>query len=141
MLLNKNQLTVIEEFLRGYDLKLTGSEIARKRRLNQKSVANLLNELEEQTIFRSTVQGRNKLYSLNIENEEMARQFLASVEQLRTFHFYQSHPLIREIASKLLVCCDSNSIVLIFGSYARGKEKEGSDLDVFVTFIKPDEKA
>lgn len=138
MLLNKNHLLVIGEFLRGYEQKLTGSEIARKKKLNQKSVANLLNELEDQAMLRSTAQGRNRLYFLNLDNTEMTRQFLSSAEQLRALQFYGRNPLIREIAAKLLASCEG--IVIVFGSYAKGREKEGSDIDVFIAGKSPSER-
>ena len=42
-----NESKSIEEFLKNYEIKLTGSQIAQKNKLNQKSAANALNVFED----------------------------------------------------------------------------------------------
>ena len=97
MLLN-NQIQVFEEFLRDFNSELTGSFIAKKRNLNQKTVANYLNKLEKETILKSRTQGKNKLYFLNVDNKEILKNFIISVEHLRTINFYEKNILIKEIS-------------------------------------------
>ncbi|MCK4809153.1 MAG: nucleotidyltransferase domain-containing protein [Candidatus Aenigmarchaeota archaeon] len=130
MILDSLRLQVLEGFLRDYDVSFTGSIIARKKNQNQKSVANVLREFEMQSVLKSTTQGKNKLYSLNLDDSQMIVSFISMLEHMRTLDFYKRQPLIKEISKKIIPYCDGP--VAIFGSYAKGIQKKGSDLDVFV---------
>lgn len=130
MILNKNVLSIMIEFTRDYHGKLTGSEIARKRKMNQKSVSNALLLLEKEGIVRSSMSGKNKIYSLNMANKLEVVSFLTMVEQAKALAFYGDNQLVRDISLKLSGKC--NGVLAIFGSYAKGKQKENSDLDIFI---------
>jgi len=130
MILDTLRLHVLEEFLGDYDISLTGSIIARKKNLNQKSVANVLREFEMQGVLKSKIQGKNKLYSLNLDDSQMIVSFISMLEHMRTLDFYKRQPLIKEISKKFIPYCEGS--VAIFGSYAKGIQKKGSDLDVFI---------
>jgi len=129
MLLN-NQIQIFEEFLRDFDAKLTGSFIAKKKNLNQKTVSNYLNRLEKEAILKSKIQGKNKLYSLNLDNKKIVKNFIIAVEHLRTINFYKKNILIKEIVEKI----DSSikGIAVIFGSYAKNTQNQDSDLDILI---------
>ena len=129
MLLN-NQIQIFEEFLRDFNAKLTGSFIAKKKKLNQKTVSNYLNRLEKEHILKSRTQGRNKLYSLNLNNKEIEKNFIIAVEHLRTINFYRKNILIKEIAEKINNHIKGTAIV--FGSYAKNTQKKDSDLDILI---------
>jgi len=129
MLLN-NQIQIFGEFLRDFKAKLTGSFIAQKNNLNQKTVANYLNKLEKEFILKSKTQGKNKLYFLNLDNKEIVKNFIISTEHLRTINFYKKNSLIKEIAEKINPFI--KGIAIIFGSYAKGIQKKDSDLDIFI---------
>lgn len=130
MLLNDARIKILEEFLKDYEAKLTGSFIAKKKNLNQKSVANALNEFENERFLRSATQGKNKLYFINLDDAETSALFITAVENVRTIEFYKKQPFIREVAAKITPYCDG--IAAIFGSYAKGTAKKDSDLDIFV---------
>lgn len=130
MLLNNIGLAVLEPFVLNYRARLTGSAIARSRKLNQKTVSNYLKSLEGQNFLKSAAEGRNKLYFLNLGDEQLIVNFISAVENARTIEFYQKHILIKEIAAKIMQ--HIKGISLIFGSYAKGTEKEGSDLDILI---------
>ena len=129
MLLN-NQILIFEEFLRDFNAELTGSFIAKKKKLNQKTVSNYLNKLETETILKSKTQGKNKLYSLNLNNKEIIKNFIISAEHLRTINFYKKHLLIKEIAEKIKNHIKGTAI--IFGSYVKNTQKKDSDLDLLI---------
>ncbi len=130
MMLNKLRIDILKHFIRDYKVKYTGSHIARIDKLNQKSVANALNEFEEQRFLKSKIEGKNKVYSLNLEDREMIINFISTIEHIRTIEFYTKHPLIKDIVSKIKSKRDT--IIVIFGSYSKGKEKTESDLDIFI---------
>ncbi len=140
MLLNdygRNQIWVFEEFLGDYGAQLTGSSIARKKGLNQKSVSSCLKRLEKEHILKSRTEGKNKLYLLNLENREVVKNFIAAAEHLRAIRFYEKNPVVREIAEK--ISPHIKGMALVFGSYAKGNQKRDSDLDIMV-IGKADEK-
>lgn len=130
MILNATRIRIMEEFLRDYKIRLTGSTIAKNKGLNQKTVANSLKEFEEMGILRSTMQGKNKLYYLNLDDKKTIENFISAVEYLRTMEFYKKQPLIKEIITKIVPYC--KGIVAIFGSYAKGTQKKDSDLDILI---------
>lgn len=120
----------MEEFLGEYHAQITGSYIAKQKKLNQKTVSNYLNRLEKEGILKSKNQGKNKLYFLNLHNKEIIKKFIIAAENLRTLQFYKKHPLVTEIAEK--ICPLIKGTAVIFGSYAKGLEKNDSDIDILV---------
>jgi len=129
MLLN-NELIIFEEFLKDFNVKITGSQIAKKNKLNQKTVSNFLNSLEKEKILKSDIQGRNKLYFLNYNNLEIIKHFIIAIEHLKTIKFYKKNILIKEISSKISKYISGTAI--IFGSYVKNLQKEDSDLDILI---------
>ncbi len=130
MLLDDLRLSVIEVFLGNYVGSFTGSYIARKKSLNQKTVANTLNKLEDEGFLKSTTVGRNKEFSLNLDNLESVKNLIVAVEHLRTANFLKKNPMVKEILLKAKLFL--KGIVVVFGSYAKGTQKKDSDLDIFV---------
>ena len=128
MLLNAYE--TIKPFLNTYQEQLTGSQIAKQQNLNQKTVANHLTVLEEQGILASTTQGRNKLYQFNNNYKPSVRLFILAAEHIKTLHFYQSYPIIKEIAEKIRPHINGSAI--LFGSYAKGIPKKHSDIDLLI---------
>jgi len=129
MLLN-NEIKVFEEFLGDFNAKITGSFIAKKNKLNQKTVSNYLKRLEKEHLLKSETQGKNKIYSLNKNNKEIVKNFIISVEHLRTIKFYKKNILIKEIAEKIRHYIEG--IAVIFGSYVKNIQKQDSDLDILI---------
>ncbi|MBU1975704.1 MAG: nucleotidyltransferase domain-containing protein [Nanoarchaeota archaeon] len=130
MLLNKFFLAVLSEFCLDYFAGLTGSQIAKRTNLNQKSVSSVLLSLEKMGILKCATQGRNKVYSLNNWNSDLLINVLSATELMRTYRFQKKHSLIRQVIKDIMPHCRGNSA--IFGSYAKCTEKKDSDLDVLV---------
>jgi len=107
-----------------YEGPQTASEIARKNGLNQKSVANHLNKLAEESILTTHTQGKNKLFHFN--NQPLTFHFLCSIEHQRTIRFYQKHPTIKQLLTKV----PQEGILILFGSYAKEEQNENSDIDL-----------
>ncbi|PIN93988.1 hypothetical protein COU54_00745 [Candidatus Pacearchaeota archaeon CG10_big_fil_rev_8_21_14_0_10_31_24] len=129
MILNINTW-IFEEFLGDYSVLLTGSIIAKKKNLNQKTTANYLYALEKEGIIKSKTQGKNKNYFLNLDNKEIVKNYILAVEHIRTLDFYKKNLIIKEISEKINEHMTGS--VIIFGSYAKGIQKKDSDLDILV---------
>jgi len=65
MLLNRNKLKVLNEFSIDYRGRIYGRGISKKLEINQKTVSNILNELEKEHILKFKQEGKNKYYYLN----------------------------------------------------------------------------
>ena len=65
MLLNKNILKILKEFSTDYNKRVYGRVIARKLKMNQKTVSNILNNLEKEHILKFSQEGKNKYYFMN----------------------------------------------------------------------------
>ena len=129
MILNVNT-EIFEEFLGDYTGFFTGSFIAKKKKLNQKTTSNYLQNLEKKGILKSKMQGKNKNYFLNLENKEIVKNFILAVEHLRTLEFYKRNLVIKEISEKIKEHIKGSA--LIFGSYSKGTQKKDSDLDILI---------
>ena len=129
MLLN-TEVLIFEEFLRGKTIKITASQIAKNKRLNQKTVSNHLNKLENEKILDYEFQGRNKLFFLNKDNFEITKKYCQIIEELKTINKFKEKIILKEIAQKITPHIKGTAI--FFGSYVKNKEKEDSDFDVLI---------
>ena len=130
MLLNYKELKVLEEFSFDYNRKIYGREIAKKLKMNQKTVSNVLNRLEKENILKFSREGRNKYYYLNKFNENI-KEIVKIIEINRKIRFLEKYKKIKDLFNKLEK--RTEGIGVIFGSYARKEAGEKSDLDIFVS--------
>jgi len=129
MLLNINALKIMGEFSSDYSKRVYGGELAKKLKMNQKTVSNILNSLENEHILKYTTEGKNKYYFLNKLNPQI-RDFLKIVEFGRKSLLFEKYPKFKELFLELEK--RTKGIIAIFGSYAKFSSNEQSDLDVFV---------
>jgi len=129
MLLNKNALIILEEFCLDYSKEIYGRQIATKLKMNQKTVANILNRLEKEGILKYSSEGKNKYYSLNKLNPK-TKEIIKILEIARKNIFIEKNNRIKEIFYSLEK--RTLGVLIIFGSYANGTNTKDSDLDVFV---------
>lgn len=73
------------------------------------------------------VLGKSKIISLKTKNPIVKSLLAVSSDEERK-EFLKKQPIIKKIASEL----DTNDAVVLFGSYAKGKETEKSDIDVLI---------
>lgn len=129
MLLDKNTLNVLEEFASDYSRKVYGSDIAKRLKMNQKTVSNILNRLENDNIIKFSVEGKNKYYYLNKFNPDI-KETIKLIEIGRKIGFLDKYKNLKDLFRKLEE--RTSGLILIFGSYAKEKANKESDLDVFV---------
>ncbi len=73
------------------------------------------------------VVGKSKTVDLNINNPVVKAHLTVSSDEERK-EFLQKQPIIKKIAGEL----DTKDIVILFGSYAKRKEMEKSDIDLLI---------
>lgn len=93
--------------------------------LSQKAIALALAGLEEEGVLKSRIQGSIKYYMLNLEFSEV-KEAIMLAEVTQKTEFMAKH---RRLAHTFR---EDDRVVGIFGSYARGTQKEDSDVDVFI---------
>lgn len=128
MILNTNRMKILGEFSSDYGRKVYGRGIADKLKMNQKTVSNILNELEKEHIFKFTQEGKNKYYFLN-EFYPYVKEIIYLMEIQKKINFFKKYKKLIKLFLDLEERAES--VLIVFGSYASFSATEKSDLDIF----------
>lgn len=125
---NDTELRVLSLFTKGYDKEYYIREVEKLLKISSRTALVNLAKLEMIGILESQIKGKIKTYA--IRKSTISREFLLLAEQYKKIQFLEEHKLIKEVLEK----ADNymQGIVLIFGSYAKGIQKDDSDLDLFI---------
>jgi predicted nucleotidyltransferase len=134
--ITENHLKVLSLFTRGFNREYYIREIPKLLGIGPRTAQLILNDLEEKGVLESETRGKIRTYRL--KKGITTKEYLIFSEQYKTIVFLESHLLIKEIVEKIYE--NIKGIALIFGSYAKGTEKEDSDLDMLI-IGKHDEEA
>ena len=118
---------LLKEFTRDLKQEHYASDLAKKLKLNQKTVSNHLHALEKQHILRSRTVGKNLLFSFDFRNKDAVINFIISLEAQKSIDFLKKHHKIRSILEDI-----NADNMIIFGSYAKGNQRSSSDLDILI---------
>ncbi|PIN90584.1 hypothetical protein COU57_03215 [Candidatus Pacearchaeota archaeon CG10_big_fil_rev_8_21_14_0_10_32_14] len=121
--IDSTTLEIAGIFTNGYNKKLHGSEIARLLKIPQRTVSRKLDYLCILGALKYSREGKNKLYCLDKSNS-IFLQFITMTELFKTLKFIKKNILIGQLFNDNLY--DS----IIFGSYAKGINKQNSDIDI-----------
>jgi len=124
----ENTLRVLSLFTDGFDVEFYVREVERLAGISPRTAQLILEDLENKGVLRSKLKGKIKLYFLSQSGS--AIRFLMFAEQYKLIVFLAKNVLIKEIIEKISV--HIQGIGVVFGSYVKGLEKKGSDLDIFV---------
>ncbi|HLD02215.1 MAG TPA: nucleotidyltransferase domain-containing protein [Candidatus Nanoarchaeia archaeon] len=124
---NDIELQALSLFTKGYNKELYIREVERLLRTSSRTALVTLDKLEKKGILESKTRGKIKVYT--IRKTIISREYFLLAEQYKKILFLEKNHLIKEIIEKL----DSilGKFSLIFGSYAKGTQKEDSDMDLF----------
>jgi len=113
-------------------------EISKKLKIGYRPAYNHITEMEKQEIIIVKRIGMSKQCFLNLKNAK-CRHLLEEVDMLRQFELFKRKPILEKLTVKLTdrFTGDIHSIIL-FGSYAKGRETKTSDIDLL--FIVADLK-
>ena len=97
-----------------------------------------LKEFEKDKILVVKNIGRSRVYSLNMENNQV-REFLSLSEKKRTIEFLNKEFLIKKLYNEFI---NLQGCLILFGSYASETRAKESDIDLFyIGDIKKNEKS
>jgi len=99
MILNKNLIKILEVFSEDYNKRIYGRDVAKKLKMNQKTVSNILNKLEKENILKFSIEGKNKYYYLNKFNSNI-KEIVKLIEIQRKIEFLDRYKKFRELFCK-----------------------------------------
>ena len=127
--IGENHLKILSLYTKGYNKNYYIREIQKILKISSRTSLLTLDDLEKRKILTSIRRGKIKTY--HIHPTITTREYLILAETYKKINFLQSHLTIKTIIENIENHIDG--MALLFGSYAKGTEKEGSDLDLFVT--------
>ena len=124
-MIHNKYFEIMDLFLGNYNRQIYGRELISKITLSQKGIALALEDLEKEGLLKSSRKGNMKFYSLNTRYPQL-KENLIITEFTKKNLFLGKNKKIGHIFQ------NDNRVVGIFGSYAKGIQKEDSDIDVFI---------
>ena len=126
--ITENTLQVLSLFTNDFSREYYVREVERLLKISPRTAQLILEDLEDKGIIESKTKGKIKTFKLN--PSKFTKRYLVFAEQYKAIAFLEKKLLVKEIIEKITP--HIKGIGIIFGSYVKGLEKEGSDLDIFV---------
>jgi len=124
-------LEVIALYTGNYKAEFYLRQIAKLAKLPVKTCQNILSQLEKDKILKGKVEGKNKYFSLNLDNIQ-TKSYLLQAEIHKTDMFLENYPQIKTFLKSF----NTNIPIIVFGSFAKLKANKDSDIDLFIVSEK-----
>lgn len=124
----EKELLVLKPYLGDYRQRFHVRQIAEMLRMNHRTVSLALQRLEKQGVVSYAMEGRNKRYFLVLD-KPLAKDVLVSAETEQKLALFRKHFVLEKLFAELGPEM-KDSLVAVFGSYAKGEETKGSDIDI-----------
>ncbi len=121
-----NKEMEILSYLFNNDAHIRGIEKAIK--MPHATILRKLAKLEKENIVDFKIVGKNKQYF--IKRNLKARKMLEIMENYKLLRLFQKHPNLEPLFEDIITKC--SSLIIVFGSYAKGIPKSESDIDIYV---------
>lgn len=121
------EFDILALYTKDYTVKYYLREISRLTKTPLKTCQNILRNLEREKILKSKVDGKNKYFSLNLDNI-LVKSAILKAELHKTEIFLNKYPEFKIFLKSV----NTNSLLIIFGSFAKSKADKNSDLDLFI---------
>jgi predicted nucleotidyltransferase len=137
--INQTTLKILSLYRNNYNTSLHLREIARQTNVDVKATQLQLKKLENTNTIQATTKGRNKEYTLNLNNYT-TKYHMTLAETYTTINYlnqnYEIKKLITETENQL------GNTAILFGSFAKQETTPESDIDILIiTNTKPDTNA
>lgn len=126
------ELLILGLYLGDYSKKIYLRELCRLSEIPLKTVQRTLENLEMARILRSEVHGKNKYFSLNLENIE-TKSMLMHAEISRTLIFLEKYPVFKTFLKEI---SSISAPIIVFGSFAKFVADKNSDIDLLIVSEK-----
>ena len=125
------EMAIISLYTGDYNARFYLREIAKLANLPLKTCQDVLVNLEKEKILKSKTEGKNKYFSLNLDNINVKSE-LVKAEIYRTELLLEKYSEFKTF----LKAIDTNFIIILFGSFAKLKADKNSDVDLFIVTNK-----
>ncbi len=129
-----NKLKIINYLGRHLGVSFTMRELSKATKVPYATFHRAVQEMKE--LIRIKAVGKSKTLALNTDNAAIKSYLTISSEEEKK-EFLKKHPIISKIVSEL----STKDTVILFGSYAKGSEREISDIDLLIINKKGDKSA
>ena len=109
--------------------EMHGRQLAKELRTSLIRVQSMLTELRKANVLDYKIRGKNHVYFF--KKNLTSRSFVLSAENYKLAKILTKHNWL-EPAFQNLIKKKGLSLIILFGSYAKGTEKKGSDIDLYV---------
>lgn len=123
------QLKIINLYRQNYLVQYHVREMATIMKKSHVTLLPHLRILEKDKVLTVKTMGKNKVYSLNLDNI-LTKNYLIMSELVEAILYQEQVFLIKKITTEISKLHLSGSLIL-FGSYAKRTFKEESDIDIF----------
>lgn len=120
-----NEPNVIALYSSNYKSEFYLRQISKLTKLPLKTCQNVLARLEKERILKSQVEGKNKYFTLNLDNIQ-TKSHILKAEIYKTDNFLEKYPQF----NIFLKSFNTTVPIIIFGSFAKLKADKDSDLDI-----------
>ncbi len=127
----KNNIKVLRHLAMHKDWQFNITELARDISVNKGILSKLVESLEKENIIKVSRKGKIKLFSINKDNQFIKDLVINLFEKEKNFQEEILRPLVKKIGNKAIS-------IILYGSFASGKARLSSDIDVLVIASKKD---
>ncbi len=124
-----SKLKILSLYRSNYLAQYHTREMARLLKKNHVTLLPHLNALEKEKILIAKIVGKNKVYSLNLDNI-LVKNFIVISELVESILYQEQVFPIKKINTEIFKL-DLLGTLILFGSYAKKTSKEDSDIDLF----------
>lgn len=120
-----NKLKIVNYLGKNLEQSFTMHELSKLVKISYATFYRTIQKMKD--LVKMQTVGKSKVISLNIENPAIKSYLIISSDEEKK-DFLKKQPIINKISSEL----KTKDIVVLFGSYAKGNEKESSDMDILI---------
>jgi len=106
-----------------------GRELAKELKTSLTRIQAILNKLRNHNVLDYKTEGRNHVYF--IKKNLVAKTFIINAENYKLAKTLAQNPFLEPIF-KDIIEKSKCSLIILFGSYAKGNPKEDSDIDIYI---------
>ncbi len=112
-------------------------ELSKEIKVPHSTLSRRLQELRKHSIIDYKLEGKNKTYFLKKNFATQKAAIMA--ENYKCVKMLHKYPILNPIFQDVLEK-NKSSMILLFGSYAKGNPKDNSDIDIYLETTNPKEK-
>ncbi|MBU2634411.1 MAG: nucleotidyltransferase domain-containing protein [Nanoarchaeota archaeon] len=104
-------------------------ELAKQLKTSLTRIQSILKNLQKTNVIDHNIVGKNHIYF--IKKNLTSKSFILNAENYKLAKILTKNPELEPIFQDIIKKCNSNLIIL-FGSYAKEKQKKESDIDIYI---------